>query len=97
MSESAIDGLKPEIIWKRFYEISQVPRPSKKEEKILNHLKNLAKELNIKYKEDKVGNLVFLFPQQKVMKILPQLYCKGMLIWFVKKIKTLNMILKMIL
>ena len=65
MAESAIQGLKPEILWKRFYEITQVPRPSKKEGKILQHLKNLAKELDIKFKEDKVGNLVFYIPATK--------------------------------
>ncbi len=65
MAESAIHGLKPEILWKRFYEITQVPRPSKKEGKILQHLKNLAKELDIKFKEDKVGNLVFYIPATK--------------------------------
>ena len=65
MSESAIKGLKPELLWKRFYEITQVPRPSKKEGKILKHLKTLAKELNIKFKEDKVGNLVFYIPATK--------------------------------
>ncbi len=65
MSETAIKGLKPELLWKRFYEITQVPRPSKKEGKILKHLKTLAKELNIKFKEDKVGNLVFYIPATK--------------------------------
>ena len=65
MPETAVQGLKPEILWKRFYEITQVPRPSKKEGKILQHLKNLAKELDIKFKEDKVGNLVFYVPATK--------------------------------
>jgi di/tripeptidase len=31
MGIEAIKGLKPELIWKRFFEITQVPRPSKKE------------------------------------------------------------------
>ena len=59
MSKSAIEGLKPEILWQRFYEISQVPRPSKKEEKIRTHLRDVLEELNLEYKEDKVGILVF--------------------------------------
>jgi dipeptidase D len=59
MSAEIIKELKPEILWKRFYEITRVPRPSKKEGKILTHLKNLAKELNIKFKEDRTGSLVF--------------------------------------
>jgi di/tripeptidase len=31
MSDNPTVGLKPEILWQRFYEISRVPRPSKKE------------------------------------------------------------------
>jgi len=41
MSKSAIAGIEPKILWERFFEITQVPRPSKKEEKIKNYLRNL--------------------------------------------------------
>ncbi len=37
--------LKPEAVWKSFYELTQIPRPSKKEEKVRVFLKNLAKIL----------------------------------------------------
>ncbi len=65
MSSNAIKNLKPEILWQRFYEISQVPRPSKKEEKILTHLRKLCNELNVSYKEDAVGNLLLSVPATK--------------------------------
>ena len=58
MSDKAIMGLDPEIVWQRFYEISQVPRPSKKEEKILRYLRNISKELSLNIKEDSIGNMV---------------------------------------
>ena len=58
MSDKAIRGLDPAIVWQRFYEISQIPRPSKKEEKILQYLRNIAKELSLNIKEDNVGNMV---------------------------------------
>lgn len=58
MSDKAIRGLDPAIVWQRFYEISQIPRPSKKEEKILQYLRNIAKELSLNIKEDSVGNMV---------------------------------------
>ena len=35
MANTAVAELEPKHLWKRFYEITQVPRPSKKEEKIL--------------------------------------------------------------
>lgn len=58
----AINGLEPKILWERFSEIAQVPRPSKKEEKIRKHMRELLDELKIKYKEDKVGNIVASVP-----------------------------------
>ena len=62
MSENILKGVKPEILWQRFFEITQVPRPSKKEEKIRVYLKNLCDELKLVYKEDKVGSLVITIP-----------------------------------
>ena len=35
MSIDVIKGLEPKTLWQRFYEITQVPRPSKKEGKII--------------------------------------------------------------
>ncbi len=62
MSEKVINGLKPEILWTRFYELSQVPRPSKKEEKVLAYLRDLFKNMNLEFKEDEVGNMVASVP-----------------------------------
>ena len=39
-----ITELKPELIWNIFDQITKVPRPSKKEEKIREFLLNFAKE-----------------------------------------------------
>ncbi len=65
MSKNAIEGLKPQSLWQRFYELTQVPRPSKKEEKVIEYLTNLAKYLKLKYKKDKVGNIVISVPATK--------------------------------
>jgi len=62
MSDEAIKGLKPELVWEQFYGISQVPRPSKKEEKIRAYLKDLFKKLNFSFKEDKAGNILVTVP-----------------------------------
>lgn len=58
MSKSAIAGIEPKILWERFFEITQVPRPSKKEEKIKNYLRKLLTQLKLEFKEDKTGNFV---------------------------------------
>jgi dipeptidase D len=77
MSRKAIEGLQPEILWNRFYEITQVPRPSKKEEKILKYLKNWADDNNFPYKQDKVGNLVVTIPASSSMEDYPTIVLQG--------------------
>lgn len=57
-----ITELNPKIVWKFFHEITQVPRPSKKEEKIIAYLEKFAQEHGIAYKKDHVGNIVMLKP-----------------------------------
>ena len=51
-------GLQPSLVWKYFYEITQVPRPSKHEEKMIEWLENFAKNNKLEYKKDKTGNVV---------------------------------------
>lgn len=53
---------EPKIVFKYFDEITKVPRPSKKEGKIIAYLENFAKEHNIEYKKDHVGNIVMRKP-----------------------------------
>lgn len=57
-----ITDLKPTEIWKYFYEILQIPRPSKKEEKIIQYLLDFAKEHNLEAKKDEVGNVLIKKP-----------------------------------
>lgn len=57
-----ITELKPQIVWKYFHEITQVPRPSKKEAKIIAYLEKFAQEHQIEYKKDHVGNIVMTKP-----------------------------------
>jgi dipeptidase D len=51
-------GLKPEKMWKYFYEITQVPRPSKKEEKIRQYLVDFGKKFNLETIVDDIGNVL---------------------------------------
>ncbi len=58
----SITDLKPEIVWKFFHQITQVPRPSKKEGKIIQYLESFAKEYNIDIKKDAAGNILMSKP-----------------------------------
>ncbi len=55
---SEISNLQPNAIWKYFYEITQIPRPSKKEEQIIKYLLDFASEHNLEAEKDEVGNVV---------------------------------------
>ncbi len=45
-------------VWKYFFELSDIPRPSKHEEKVRAWIRSYAKKWNLAYKEDDFGNIV---------------------------------------
>ena len=55
---SEIKNLEPKLVWGLFDEITKVPRPSKKEEKIGAFLVEFAKKHNLEYQCDAIGNVV---------------------------------------
>lgn len=59
---NVLSHLKPELVWKYFEEITQVPHPSKKEEKIRQYMISWAQNMGFEYKSDKLGNLVIKKP-----------------------------------
>lgn len=77
MSTSAIEGLSPQLVWNRFYEISQVPRPSKSEERIRQYLKDFAAQNNLDMKEDEVGNIVMYVPPSSGFENAPTVVLQG--------------------
>ncbi|RLI69552.1 cytosol nonspecific dipeptidase [Candidatus Heimdallarchaeota archaeon] len=59
MTEKILTHLQPERVWSIFEEITKIPRPSKKEQKIRQWIKEWAKQHKIPIvKEDDVGNLL---------------------------------------
>ena len=57
-----IKDLKPALVFSIFDEINQVPRPSKKEEKIRQYLLDFAAKHNIEVKTDAIGNVAMFKP-----------------------------------
>lgn len=53
---------EPANLWGYFHAITQVPRPSKKEEKIRDYILNEAKKLTLKTHVDEVGNVIIYVP-----------------------------------
>jgi dipeptidase D len=56
------EGLKPAPVWSYFDDICQIPRPSKKEEKILSYLTDFCKKHSLSFKQDKIKNIVITKP-----------------------------------
>jgi dipeptidase D len=62
-----IRKLEPKQLWNYFHEITQIPRPSKKEKRIVEYMKEFGKKHNLETIEDKVGNVIIRKPATKGM------------------------------
>jgi len=66
-----ITDLEPKIVWKFFHEITQTPRPSKREGKIIKYIEGVAAKYGIPCKKDAAGNLLLSKPATKGYEGLP--------------------------
>lgn len=53
-----IDQLEPKGVWKNFSKLNAVPRPSKKEEMIIEFMLNFGRSLGLETSKDEVGNVI---------------------------------------
>src|SRR5690554_7776631 len=58
MQQYPFKDLQPAGIWQYFHEICQVPRPSKKEERIRAYLVDFAQKQGLEVREDAIGNIL---------------------------------------
>lgn len=59
---SEIGKLKPEAIWKNFEKLLAIPRPSKKEARIIEFMKKFGEDLGLETIVDEVGNVIIRKP-----------------------------------
>ena len=57
-----IINLKPQRVWKHFYSLTQIPRPSKKEEKVRAFLAEFGRNLGLETVVDPTGNVIIRKP-----------------------------------
>jgi dipeptidase D len=57
-----IKDLKPDALWRIFYELTQIPRPSKKEEKAAEFVRKFGEKLKLKTITDGTGNVIIKKP-----------------------------------
>lgn len=61
MSEE-IRNLEPKALWEYFYQLTQIPRPSKKEQKAVEYVKKFGEDLGLETIVDHVGNVIIRKP-----------------------------------
>ncbi|MEZ4722838.1 MAG: aminoacyl-histidine dipeptidase [Flavobacteriales bacterium] len=66
MSED-VRNLEPTIMWSRFADLNAVPRPSKKEERVIEFIKEFGKSLGLSTHVDEVGNVIIKKPASSGM------------------------------
>jgi len=67
MMNEEIRNLKPQPLWNKFADLNAVPRPSKKEERVIAFMKDFGKNLGLETLEDEVGNVIIRKPATKGM------------------------------
>ncbi len=55
-------NLEPKIVWNHFYDITRIPRPSKREEKIRAFIQEFGQGLGFETKVDEAGNVLVIKP-----------------------------------
>src|SRR5690606_27598404 len=57
-----IRNLEPKVLWNKFADLNAVPRPSKKEERVIKFIKEFGEDLGLETHVDKVGNVIIKKP-----------------------------------
>lgn len=60
-----IHDLQPKEIWKYFSQLNAIPRASKKEERVIEFMKNFGRNLGLETKVDSIGNVLIKKPGTK--------------------------------
>lgn len=62
---TSVRNLEPKEVWNMFADLNAVPRPSKKEERVIQFMVDFGKKLNLETFVDKVGNVIITKPATK--------------------------------
>ena len=59
--------LQPQALWNHFADLNEVPRPSKKEERVIEFMRGFGESLNLETIVDDVGNVIIRKPASASM------------------------------
>ena len=60
-----LQHIEPALVWKHFEALNAVPRPSKKEERVIEFMLTFGKNLNLETLQDSAGNVIIRKPATK--------------------------------
>ena len=74
---AALDGLEPPALWKQFEALTRIARPSRHEEKVIEHVQAWAAENVFEVHQDTAGNLVVRVPAAAGRESAPTVVLQG--------------------
>jgi len=72
-----ISDLKPEKLWSIFYDLTQIPRPSKAEQKAVEFVRSFGEKLGLETIQDKAGNVIIKKPARSGNENKPGIILQG--------------------
>ena len=57
-----VRALEPQSVWNHFADLNEVPRPSKKEERVIQFMVDFGKKLGLPTEVDHIGNVFIRKP-----------------------------------
>jgi dipeptidase D len=58
----SVRNLEPKAVWNHFEDLNEVPRASKKEERVIQFMKDFGAKLNLETLQDAIGNVIIKKP-----------------------------------
>jgi dipeptidase D len=72
-----IRNLEPKVLWNKFADLNAVPRPSKKEERVIEFMKNFGNSLGLETFEDEIRNVIIRKPATSGMESRKAIVMQG--------------------
>jgi dipeptidase D len=77
VKESVLSGVEPSAFWAHFETLTRIARPSRKEEPVIEHVRNWAGQHGFELKEDSARNLVVRVPASEGREGAPKIVLQG--------------------
>ena len=62
----SVRNQEPNKLWNHFADLNAVPRPSKKEERVIEFMMDFGKSLNLETIKDSAGNVIIFISEEDV-------------------------------